>query len=200
MQRPVLSNEGQATLDGILSIKLPFVRDKWEQRILQVLSLLMTARGQESAGRELVIEASELVMDKGSGYSIYMMRDPDEFRQNFSQRYSDEATYFNGPYPVKRWPIPPVRPDKPPDQMKVTAFCASPRKSGNTITLIDEALRGAKDAGAAVERIRLINLNLKCCIGCYKCAQPNYRRLCSQKDDMPLIYQKMQDTADVRNW
>jgi len=197
MREPVLTHEGQETLEGILSIKLPFVREKWEQRILQVLSLLMTVRGQESAGRELVIEASELVMDKGSGYSIYMMRDPDEFRQNFSQRYIDEATYFAGPYPVKRWPIPQVTPDKRSGQMKVTAFCASPRKSGNTVTLIDEALRGAADAGATVEKIRLIKLNLKYCIGCYKCEQPNYRCLCSQNDDLPLVYQKMKESDAV---
>jgi len=71
--------------------------------------------------------------------------------------------------------------------MKVIGFVGSPRKKGNTTTLVSEVLRGASDAGAETKIYNLNALNIRGCQGCYKCqAGPDAR--CVQKDDMTALY------------
>ncbi|MBU1050121.1 flavodoxin family protein [Candidatus Bipolaricaulota bacterium] len=72
--------------------------------------------------------------------------------------------------------------------MKVLAFVGSPRKGGNTETLIDEALRGAKDVGAAIEKIRLSELTIKPCLGCFECLEKGQ---CIHRDDFDALRGKM---------
>jgi len=71
--------------------------------------------------------------------------------------------------------------------MKVIGFVGSPRKKGNTVTLVNEVLRGARDAGAETKIYHLNALNIRGCQACYKCQTgPDAR--CVQKDDMAAIY------------
>jgi len=64
--------------------------------------------------------------------------------------------------------------------------------------LIDEALRGAKDAGAAsIEKIILQKIKLNFCIGCCKCQEPGWAGFCSQKDDVNGVFQKMADSDAI---
>jgi multimeric flavodoxin WrbA len=98
--------------------------------------------------------------------------------------------YYAQPIQVKRWDHPLIEPTKRPDEMNVLALCASPRKGGNTDVLIDEALRGATDAGAKVEKITLQKLELRYCSVCQKCKQPGFEGFCAQKD-VSGIFQKI---------
>lgn len=70
--------------------------------------------------------------------------------------------------------------------MKVVGFVGSPRKKGNTLAMVNEVLRGARDAGAETEIHVLNALNMKGCQACYKCQTPDGR--CVQKDDMQKLY------------
>lgn len=78
---------------------------------------------------------------------------------------------------------------------KVLIISASPRKGGNSDTLCDEFLRGAKDAGHDVEKIFLRDKKINYCTGCGLCNTNGYSA-CSQKDDAPEILEKMVN-ADV---
>ena len=49
---------------------------------------------------------------------------------------------------------------------KVLVISASPRKNGNSDLLCDEFVRGASEAGHAVEKIRLAEKNVGFCSGC----------------------------------
>ena len=71
---------------------------------------------------------------------------------------------------------------------KVLGFVGSPRKEGNTETLIDEALRGARDEGADTEKIRLSELAIKPCVGCLRCLEAGE---CIQKDDFAPLRDEM---------
>ncbi len=71
---------------------------------------------------------------------------------------------------------------------KILVISASGRKGGNSDTLCDEFIRGAKEAGHKVEKIRLAEKNLGYCTGCYAC-QKLHR--CVQKDDGNEIVEKM---------
>jgi len=65
--------------------------------------------------------------------------------------------------------------------MKVLGIMGSPRVGGNSDILLDEALAGAKDAGAEVEKIILDKKKISGCKDCKKC---NETGVCVIKDDM----------------
>ena len=53
--------------------------------------------------------------------------------------------------------------------MKVMAINGSPRKQGNTATLLNKALEVAKSHGAETEMVHLYDLDYKGCRSCYAC-------------------------------
>lgn len=74
---------------------------------------------------------------------------------------------------------------------KVLILSGSPRKNGNSDMLCDEFMRGAMDAGNAVEKIRVAEKKIDYCSGCYYCQQSG--GVCAKKDDMAELLQKMSD-------
>ena len=81
---------------------------------------------------------------------------------------------------------------------KAIAINASPRKNGSTALLLQEALRGAAEAGAETELIHLIDLDFKGCVSCFACKRlgnPNYGK-CNLKDDLTPVLEKIAE-ADV---
>jgi multimeric flavodoxin WrbA len=73
-------------------------------------------------------------------------------------------------------------------KMKVLGIMGSPRVGGNSDILLDEALAGAKDAGAEVEKIILDKKKISGCKDCKKC---NETGICGIKDDMLEIHKKI---------
>jgi multimeric flavodoxin WrbA len=72
---------------------------------------------------------------------------------------------------------------------KLLILSASPRKGGNSDTLCDQFMLGAKEAGNQVEKIFLRDKKVNHCIACGTC-QGNGGR-CIQQDDMAEILDKM---------
>ncbi len=70
----------------------------------------------------------------------------------------------------------------------------SPRVGGNSDILMDEALAGAKNAGADVEKIIL---NKKKISGCHDCKKCNETGVCVIKDDMLEIHKKILDADAI---
>ncbi|MFC1883245.1 flavodoxin family protein [Thermodesulfobacteriota bacterium] len=66
--------------------------------------------------------------------------------------------------------------------MEILAINGSPRKSGNTSTLIKAVLEGAESAGAKTTEAYLHGLNMKGCMGCLSCRKDH--GVCAQKDDL----------------
>lgn len=69
--------------------------------------------------------------------------------------------------------------------MKVIAFNGSPRKGGNTQTLMDEALLGAKEKGAEVTLYNLNELKIRPCQNCGGCDETGG---CVIQDDIQAIH------------
>ena len=200
MAEPVLTKEGQEILDSVLNypMRLPFTRGRSKGKYLRILSLLMNEQGCEEAGKELVIEAVRMVEGNTFDALFRRLENPAEVKRLVIDPKTDLEAYFALPIQVKRWDIPPSKPTKPPGEMKVLAFNASPRKGGNTDVLIDEALRGARDAGvASVEKIRLQKIRLRFCLGCSKCQEPGWEGFCAQKDEMVDIFPKIADSDAI---
>jgi multimeric flavodoxin WrbA len=72
--------------------------------------------------------------------------------------------------------------------MKILAICCSPRKGGNTLFLLKEALAAAEEAGAQVELFTVAGKTIGPCLACNDCRKEG---ICAQKDDMQPLYEKM---------
>ncbi|MBM3237452.1 flavodoxin family protein [Candidatus Poribacteria bacterium] len=72
--------------------------------------------------------------------------------------------------------------------MKVLGIAGSPRRGGNTDLLLDEALRGAKEAGAEVEKIYARDYKITPCIECNSCFKLGR---CVIEDEMQKVYPKL---------
>ena len=71
---------------------------------------------------------------------------------------------------------------------------SSPRRGGNSDLLCDEFMKGAREAGHRVEKIRLTEKRINYCTGCCTCV--GKQGACVQQDDMNEILVKVLD-ADV---
>lgn len=187
-----LNEAGQQLLDRMVGIWPAIMQKRRKEKILYVLSMVMALRNKSEAGPDDVKEAIRLVVPKSYDPFFHMMEDMEKFKRLALDIYHDMDAYRSLPVRVRRWERPPAeKPVKPPEQMKVTAFCASPRKNGNTELLIDEALAGAASAGARGEKIMLQKIDLRFCIGCRKCKDEGYEGMCTVKDGMTELYEKI---------
>ncbi len=73
---------------------------------------------------------------------------------------------------------------------KVLIFNGSPRRNGNTSTLIKECVRAIKDSGKEAEIFFLNDMNIKPCQFCDWCIDNNALS-CVEEDDMHELYPKL---------
>ncbi len=78
--------------------------------------------------------------------------------------------------------------------MKILGLSCSPRKSGNTVTLLNQALAAAKSAGADVELFSVAGKDIKPCDACGACSKTG---ACTIKDDMQGLYEKFLESDGI---
>jgi multimeric flavodoxin WrbA len=79
--------------------------------------------------------------------------------------------------------------------MQILAFNGSPRKTGNTSTIIESVLEGARSKGAQTTHVRLHDINLLGCQGCLSCRK--HPGLCKQKDDLSQYLEMIKTCAGM---
>ena len=79
--------------------------------------------------------------------------------------------------------------------MQIIAFNGSPRKKGNTSTIINAVLEGAKSAGAETAHVHLHDLNMKGCQACYACKENH--GVCAVKDELSPYLHQIKDSAGI---
>jgi len=72
--------------------------------------------------------------------------------------------------------------------MKILGLSCSPRKRGNTVTLLTEVLNGAQQEGAETELWSVAGKNIASCDACGACGKTGE---CIVKDDMQELYGKL---------
>ena len=81
---------------------------------------------------------------------------------------------------------------------RVLGVVGSPRRGGNTETLVDEVLRGAEEAGATVEKMILSEMDVEPCMACNACVKNGG---CVQEDDMRRLFDLGRSMAlDPGSW
>jgi multimeric flavodoxin WrbA len=78
--------------------------------------------------------------------------------------------------------------------MKILMLSCSPRKDGNTVALLNEAINGAKEEGADTEFYSVVKKNIQPCQGCGSCRENGKCRL---DDDMQGLYEKMLEANGI---
>jgi len=198
MNEPILNEEGKKILDQVLNIWPAIMQKRRREKILHILSLIIGSKGITEAGRDEVIEAVKIIVPKSYDPFFHMMEDMKKFKRLTLDSFEEMEAYNALPIQVRRWDrTESGKIGKPAKQMKVTAFCASPRKNGNTDLLIEEALKGAMSEGAQVEKIMLQKIKMGFCIGCRRCKDSDFEQMCSVKDEMTEIYQKIVDSDAI---
>lgn len=79
--------------------------------------------------------------------------------------------------------------------MNIIAINGSPRKSWNTATLLESALKGAASQGAITTLIHLYDLNYKGCHSCFSCKTKGGKSYgtCAVNDDLSPILKKIRE-------
>ena len=78
--------------------------------------------------------------------------------------------------------------------MKVLGIMGSPRRQSNTEILLDNALEGAMEAGAEIEKVLVSKLKISPCLEIYACLKDGN---CAIKDDMQLLYEKLLEADHI---
>lgn len=83
--------------------------------------------------------------------------------------------------------------------MDVVAIVGSYRRGHTIDTAVEEALRGARDAGAKTEKIILLDKRIEFCTNCRTCTQNpgNNHGFCALKDDMGGIIDVLENAEAI---
>lgn len=80
--------------------------------------------------------------------------------------------------------------------MKITAFCGSPRKGGNTEILLRKVLEGAERKGAETVFRNLNEMDIAPCQACMWC-HGSETGFCRVQDDMQTVYRDLEESNAV---
>ncbi len=84
--------------------------------------------------------------------------------------------------------------------MKVMAFNGSPRKKNwNTVTLLENALKGAMSAGAKTELVQLYDLSFSGCISCFSCKKISRKEngVCAVQDELTPVLDRIKEADSL---
>ena len=75
--------------------------------------------------------------------------------------------------------------------MKVTTLFGGPRKQGNTETALGWFEEELENQGHEIDRINLVDLDVRGCLGCGKCWEVTDKPGCVQKDEALAVFERM---------
>ena len=78
--------------------------------------------------------------------------------------------------------------------VEIIAIYGSPRRDGNSATLLKQAVAGARQEGAKVEEVFLRDYKISPCLEIYACIKTGE---CAIRDDFPEILAKLESSAGI---
>ncbi|OGL41998.1 MAG: hypothetical protein A2043_00910 [Candidatus Schekmanbacteria bacterium GWA2_38_9] len=186
----------RAMLDKILMAWPLVTRERWKERILYNCEKIAALKNLEIITSETLLQAAQEVAPKSYEPLFLKLREPDVFAKVIQEtRQQETLAPKDLPVRIKRWETPYSGKkevlNKNPEEMKVIAFCGSPRVGGNTDVLIEQLLNGAQSRGAKTEKVMLHKKKIGYCTGCRMCRKGDVSTICVIKDDMTPLYDKI---------
>lgn len=77
---------------------------------------------------------------------------------------------------------------------RIVAIYGSPRRDGNTAALLNQAVAGAREAGAEVDAVVLRDYKISPCLEIYNCIKTGE---CAIRDDFPKILEKLEASDGI---
>ncbi|MBN1572159.1 MAG: flavodoxin family protein [Deltaproteobacteria bacterium] len=79
------------------------------------------------------------------------------------------------------------------EKSRIVSLNSSYRRKGNTNRMVEEVLKGCREAGTKTDHIFLMEKDIKACLGCLKFSKYNEETFgrCVQKDDMRGLLKKV---------
>jgi NAD(P)H-dependent FMN reductase len=186
-----MTDDAGVLVSAVLDRRPVMSRRLLAAKLDRVLTLLLKEYGAGVADLATVKEAMKLVIPRSLETTFIRLEDPARYKRIIRDGMDNLEAYYAMPRLIKRWPPVPLKPVKPSSETKILAFCASPRRKGNTEVMVDEAIAGARSAGASVVKIRIDDLKLKFCKGCRKCKDAEFKDYCTINDDMTELYPRI---------
>ena len=81
--------------------------------------------------------------------------------------------------------------------MKVTAFCGSARKDGNTAAMVNYVLAELRAESIETELVQLAGRKIHGCLACYKCMEKKNRRCIADDDVVNECIEKMIESDGI---
>ncbi|MGW8194261.1 MAG: flavodoxin family protein, partial [Desulforhopalus sp.] len=78
--------------------------------------------------------------------------------------------------------------------VRIIAIYGSPRRDGNSATLLKKAVAGARQEGAHVEEVFLRDYKISPCLEIYQCIKTGE---CAIRDDFPEVLAKLEDSNGI---
>ncbi|MGV8124705.1 MAG: flavodoxin family protein [Candidatus Xenobiia bacterium LiM19] len=78
--------------------------------------------------------------------------------------------------------------------MKIVGINGSPRSNGNTHYLVEQVLKGSKEAGADISMYDVNEMNFKGCQGCLACKS---KGKCVQNDDLTAVLDEIAEADGI---
>jgi len=194
-----LDENAKVMLDKILLAWPLVIRNKWKERIDYNCKKIAALKNLSTITDEIVLQAAQEVAPKSYEPLFLKLRDPEAFAKKIKESREQEFLAPKDlPVKIKRWKTPYSETkevlDKKPEEMKVIAFCGSPRVGGNTDVLIDQLLKGTQSKGAKTEKVLLHKMKISPCTGCRACRKGDVPTICVIKDDMTALYDKLYES------
>lgn len=213
---PRLNQAAQAAYDQVKTWFPPILAAAKLEIIDWMIDLQMAKKGVSEGELEMVVAAGRLVSRPSSKVRFDKLLGIEVPRAEAKAAYESLAGYYGSPCTVRRWTPVPFKNEKNPTETHVLGISGSNRPGGNTDILIDEVLRGAAEAGATVEKVRLSETDIKRCENRYMqrdffstlaiapelelefCIHSRGLKsnedkgYCVLEDDMPALYAKIQ--------
>jgi len=189
------NKEAQETLERLCRVWPEMIRERWKERIVKTSEWKACSEGKKTIDRAWVWNCAKEIVPRSYEPIFLKEDDAQAYQSKVIMPFMNEEAYAKVPIEIKRWKPPSTRKStgipKKPGELKVIAFCGSPRKKGNTSILIDEVLKGAQSTGASTEKVMINALKITPCIGCRKCHDHYLSTYCSIKDNMTPLYDKI---------
>ncbi len=179
-------------IDSLCEIFPEVIKGRWKERLIYNSEKIAFYEGSPIVTDEIFWKSVCEVFPGGYEPLILKIKDPEKLKaEMLSSRNQEGLEPGAEPVKITRWANNHDDSSAFPAGKKILAVNSSARKGGNTDVILDELVRACEDNGAEVEKLYLCDLNIKPCTGCRACRKGDVKTICTIRDDMLTVYEKL---------